>query len=29
MVERLPETSVQTILDRREASLAEGLDLIR
>ncbi len=29
MVERLPEDQVQAILDRREASLAAGLDLLR
>lgn len=29
MVERLPEASVQAILDRREAALAAGLDLLR
>jgi hypothetical protein len=29
MVERLPEAQVQAILDRREESLAAGLDLLR
>lgn len=29
MVERLPEDKVQSILDAREQSLREGLDLVR